>query len=336
MFRLHLTDEDLRKITVGRFPDVMLELALSMVLVQRPSPGPALDAWHSWGRSRLPAQARPALALTPPPGLVPDFLVPPVHPGDGIDEGMERLLRTPREQLRDEMTALASNAAMPRWARDLAAGEPSVMRGVVRSIRDYHQAVLAPLEAHIRQQVGLTADRVLQTMAVGGLDAMLDSLHPGLRWRPPYIEGEWDNVGPDVVDSEFDVGGRGLRMQPSFFSYPDFVYGDVGASCVLSFPVTDHGTWSPPPALPRRPTPTAERALAGLLGATRAATLRTLTTHGQQTTSGLAELTGISPPTVSHHTTALRAAGLITTRRTGTSVHHAATRLGIELVQHSG
>lgn len=338
MFRLRLGYDDLRKITVGRLPDVMLELALSMWLIQQPAPVTPLRTWHAWSRARLPARVRPVLALTPPSGFVPDFLAPVGRPGDGIDEGMDRLLHTPREQLHAEVTSLAAVAPLPRWARGLADGEPSVLRGLERSLRAYHAAVFAPAEEHFRRQVAHTADRLLDVMAVGGLDAMLNGLHPTLRWRPPYLEGEWQCEGPDVVDSVFDAGGRGLRLQPSFFSHPEFVYGEIGSECILAFPVSDYGNWTPPVAAgdpAHATTDAAARGLAGLLGATRAAVLRTVATSGPQTTTDLARLTGISPATASHHTGALRHAGLLTTRRTGTSVHHAATPLGRQLVLHN-
>ncbi|MFF1493526.1 ArsR/SmtB family transcription factor [Streptomyces sp. NPDC058304] len=65
--------------------------------------------------------------------------------------------------------------------------------------------------------------------------------------------------------------------------------------------------------------------LAGVLGRTRLALLRSL--DEARTTTGLARRIGVSNATASAHASALRAAGLLTTTRTGRSVHHARTPL---------
>ena len=72
------------------------------------------------------------------------------------------------------------------------------------------------------------------------------------------------------------------------------------------------------------------KALVALLGATRAAALEAIE-YGC-TTSGLADLLGVSPPTASYHVTVLRDAGLITTYRRGTTVLHTVSPLGTALL----
>ncbi|MYV69361.1 helix-turn-helix domain-containing protein, partial [Streptomyces sp. SID2131] len=68
-------------------------------------------------------------------------------------------------------------------------------------------------------------------------------------------------------------------------------------------------------------------ALAGILGRNRAALLHALS-DGPRTTTDLARRLGVSNATASSHTQALRTAGLLTTTRTGRSVHHERTPLG--------
>ena len=72
-------------------------------------------------------------------------------------------------------------------------------------------------------------------------------------------------------------------------------------------------------------------ALAGVLGATRAALLSAL--DAPRSTTDLARLLGLSPGGASQHLTALRAAGLVTARREGRSVLYARTALGDGLVR---
>ncbi|MGW6875905.1 ArsR/SmtB family transcription factor [Streptomyces xanthophaeus] len=90
------------------------------------------------------------------------------------------------------------------------------------------------------------------------------------------------------------------------------------------------------PAGPGRPRPPRPRALAALLGATRAQVLVLIAVHARATTSDLVEDLAVSAATVSHHTSVLRHSDLITTRRDGVSVHHALTPLGESLLHAHG
>ncbi|MFD8482403.1 ArsR/SmtB family transcription factor [Kitasatospora sp. NPDC059673] len=79
-----------------------------------------------------------------------------------------------------------------------------------------------------------------------------------------------------------------------------------------------------------RPASTAD-GLHTLLGPARARALRAIA-QGPSRTGELAVTLGIAPPSVSPHTDALRAAGLITTTRQGRHVQHAPTPFGRALV----
>ncbi|GAA2605350.1 helix-turn-helix domain-containing protein [Streptomyces axinellae] len=50
------------------------------------------------------------------------------------------------------------------------------------------------------------------------------------------------------------------------------------------------------------------------------------------TTGQLARRVGLSPASASEHTTVLRKAGLVATRRSGRTAHHSLTALGSELL----
>ncbi len=71
-----------------------------------------------------------------------------------------------------------------------------------------------------------------------------------------------------------------------------------------------------------------QRALAALLGTTRAQVLLYVAAGSDVTATDLVRRLGVSAATVSHHTTVLRNSGLITTRRVGGSVRHALTLSG--------
>ncbi|MFC6091716.1 ArsR/SmtB family transcription factor [Saccharothrix lopnurensis] len=70
--------------------------------------------------------------------------------------------------------------------------------------------------------------------------------------------------------------------------------------------------------------------LGALLGPTRADIPRSLPAGG--TTTGPATRNNITPATASHHTTVLRIAGLITTRRDTNRAVHTLTPLGLRLL----
>ncbi|MER5556516.1 winged helix-turn-helix domain-containing protein [Streptomyces sp. NPDC002793] len=92
----------------------------------------------------------------------------------------------------------------------------------------------------------------------------------------------------------------------------------------------------PPGPQPRDESLSRRRELASLLGPTRAAVLLIVADRPGSTTNALAEGVGVSAATVSHHTTVLRRSGLITTRRSGGSVHHCLASLGEVLLRGVG
>lgn len=90
------------------------------------------------------------------------------------------------------------------------------------------------------------------------------------------------------------------------------------------------------PLGPERLEPAGVRALAALLGATRARILLRIAALKVATTSDLVQELTVSAATVSHHTGVLRHSALITTEREGVSVHHALTPLGRSLLGAHG
>nr|WP_308345240.1 winged helix-turn-helix domain-containing protein [Streptomyces sp. ISL-94] len=131
-----------------------------------------------------------------------------------------------------------------------------------------------------------------------------------VEWSLPGAPGVW----------EIRLGGRGLILRPTFHWRRGPLFQDrPDRPVALAYPagrglplVPDEG------GAPDDP-------LAGVLGRTRLALLRSL--DQARTTTGLARRIGISNATASAHASALRAAGLITTTRTGRSVRHTRTAL---------
>ncbi|MFE9374742.1 ArsR/SmtB family transcription factor [Streptomyces sp. NPDC006711] len=78
------------------------------------------------------------------------------------------------------------------------------------------------------------------------------------------------------------------------------------------------------------------RALASLLGTTRAQVLQQIADMAPATTNDIAAALEVSAATVSHHTGVLSRSQLITTRRDGASVRHTLTPLGRSLLRAHG
>ncbi|MET9556577.1 helix-turn-helix domain-containing protein [Streptomyces sp. NPDC006645] len=85
-----------------------------------------------------------------------------------------------------------------------------------------------------------------------------------------------------------------------------------------------------------RPEAAGGEALAALLGTTRARVLLHVAADPTATATDLVHRLGVSAATVSQHASVLRRSGLITTRRTGGSVHHSVTPLGHAVLDAHG
>jgi DNA-binding transcriptional ArsR family regulator len=190
------------------------------------------------------------------------------------------------------------------------------------SVRACWQVNVAPYWHLVRALVRADAERRVRVILAGGMSGLLSTLHPNVQWRPPVLRVS------SGAEQDLCLNGRGLRLLPSFFCWPGpTLVHRPDAVPVLVFPVDRTFDW-----LQRaKDVAHARRGVIMLLGTTRAAILSATAGPGRSTTE-LAEIVGVSPPTVSQHTSVLRNAGLITTRRDGVAVIHQVTDLGITLL----
>jgi DNA-binding transcriptional ArsR family regulator len=320
MLRIHFQPEDLTRTTVAPSADVLWEILLGLHAIQERTGDIAFDRWRRVTAPRIPSSLRPLLELAPPDGHSPDFLTP-TRGQDGIKEGMEKIRATSRERLVHDLAPLTRQRRAPFFARRLEAGAPDVTERIAGDMGRFFAIAIGPYWTQISGDIETDRRRHLQTLGAHGVERLLDTLHPSVRWRHPvlHVDGH--------VDRDLHLAGRGIVLVPAFFCrHAPLTLKDPALRPLLVVPVSRR-TWAW-----RRDAdgPAGDRPLAVLLGPTRTAVLET-TMDGCSTTQ-IARRTDISLATVSHHTRVLREAGLITTRREGYGVRHQITELGLSLL----
>jgi len=324
MIRIHFTLTDIARTRFAGDPSPLTVTAFSTYRLAHHSGPSELDIWRRVVRARLKPSPRPRLSEVTSMSLshpFPRFLRP--HQGlHTLEEELERLLATPRQELRADLEYVAQHRSLPRWTRDLADGDRDAAAGLVQSLRDYHRVAVAPYWPGVAS--ALAVDRAHRTRQLrdGGMERVLDTLHPRLHWRPPFLEME------SAEDVDYHLGGRGLLLVPAvFLSYPPCDPGEEQPA--LYYDIAGDGP--PHPLTTRLDGP--HGGLAALLGHSRAAALEAIAEG--VSTSQLARRSGLSAASASEHATILRRAGLVTTCRTGRTSHHSLTPLGAELLLHA-
>lgn len=331
MLRIWFGREDLGRVRVARRPHVLWETVLSLQAL-RTRQRTALNGWRDTALARL-ATPRPYAALNllrplvPTSGYFPDFLTP--ADGDGtIDGGIAAVVNTPRDRVAVELEMLAATPAGHRSPGATGRARPGHAGDVVAAGRlgrlgdalaDYHDAALAPYMARIHALID--ADRAVRARVLldGGVEALLETFRPVLRWRPPVLEADYP------VEQDLRLDGRGLLLVPSVFcDRKPISLLDPTLPPTLVYPVEC------PDASGRREG--ADDALAALVGGTRAAVLRRIGEAGAGT-GELARLVGVSAASASQHASVLRRSGLVVSRRVGHTVVHQVTPLGAALLR---
>jgi DNA-binding transcriptional ArsR family regulator len=316
VLRIHISGEDLARIRIADRPDPMWETVLSFHRF-RDGRGPHVyGAWRENARRRLGVPPGTLRALIPARGYFPDFLTPP-QSVDGWASGIDALRATSRRRLGTEVGRVDAQQPLPLpgWARALANGERETLDRLAAELASYRRAVVAPATVWRRVEAEVGADRAVRVrhLLAGGTEGLLHGLRPVLRWKPPVLEADY----PVVRDVR--LGGRGLRLIPSFFCWRcPVVYADPELTPVLVYPV-EHVTRDAGD----------QAALGRLLGGTRARVLRCI--EEGSTTGELARRAGVSPASASQHATVLRDAGLVVSVRRGNEVLHTLTPLGAGL-----
>jgi DNA-binding transcriptional ArsR family regulator len=322
--RVHFTDADLARTRLKPEIDLLWEVVGSAQVLQHGDGGLPCNHWRRRVRECVRETRAVRLAVhtmttvAPHAAYFPDFLTPTADVRD-IGEGAEAILSAPRWRVREEIGRLRpAGAPAARWLDELARGRTAAVRHLRRALHVYFETLLEPELPVLDEGVRIACAGGIQRYLRDGPEGLLRWLGPATSWRPPVLTVDYP------VDRDLRLEGRGLLLIPTYFGvYHPVALADPRLRPVLVFPI-DAGA----------------RLLAGrhgagdhvsaLLGPTRATILRSAVTGG--TTTGLARQAGVALATVSHHTSVLRDAGLITTDRHENLATHAITSLGLAVL----
>ncbi|MEV0268722.1 winged helix-turn-helix domain-containing protein [Hamadaea sp. NPDC050747] len=177
----------------------------------------------------------------------------------------------------------------------------------------FERAAIEPYWDRIEKFVAAERVRLGRTLLDGGLDGLLSTLHPEVRWAPPTLRV----AGPD----EPVAAAGGLLVQPSVFVGHHPMLLRRGGQAVLVQPVSCELEDQ------------ADEQLGALMGHTRAKLVKLLMLAGGATTTQLARRADLSLAAVSQHVGVLRAVGLVVTQNAGRERCHLLTPAGARLVE---
>jgi len=309
-----LSTEDLERLRVVEVPDFGLELAIGGGLLTERAADRRLAGWRTdvargWNRKHSILFDLYTQMYTP------GFFDPVVA---AKPSGIDPESPAATALLRD----LARVGALTPFTRALADGHPGAVSALNGILTTFRARALDPYRRRITSVVATASATANVRAAIGGIEAMLNSLHPSIRWDGRKLRLK------TVYDGEESLEGRPLILQPSALATRAMFDPRPGSVTVI-YPATA-GPVTRDPDLDAPPL-----ALVSLLGATRAAALVTVVRTPALTTGRLAAALGISAAAASRQAAALRDSGLIATIRDRQTVHHAPTRLGTDLVHGS-
>ncbi|WP_329122926.1 ArsR/SmtB family transcription factor [Streptomyces sp. NBC_01465] len=326
-FRVHLGEADLLRCRFALSPLWETQEAV------RTLNSPARQGYHlPWLRKIRTAAAGLDLAtvwlLMPRRGHNPDYLCPPpLGPAASFEEEIAAVRATDPELARDDM---ARSLACTPGAADTPAGQ-RMLHEPARAVREltdlmetaWHTLV-EPEWPRLRSLLEADIAYHSRRLAEVGLGGLLSELHPRLSWDGTTLT--LANNGEHVREPT----GRGLMLMPSAFCWPEVISGfDAPWQPTVVYPARGIGAlWT------ERDEGRTPEALARLLGRARADVLCAL--DDPASTTALAHRLRLAPSSVSAHLSALRGAGLLTSRRYGHQVLYERTPLGIALSGGTG
>src|SRR4051794_7745585 len=252
----------------------------------------------------------------------PDFMAPiPSDPLADVEDEIERVRATdPALMLADIAECWPEGPPEP-WDR-FARSPREMADRLADALHAFWRIALADDWPRLRAVLEGEVLGRARSLATGGPAAVLDEIHPRVRWRAPVLELHKGDGGPPNLELQ----GRPPVLIPLVFEQSVLV-GSPAAGNAIAVGYQARGAatlWEP-----------ADDARAGerlelLLGHGRAAVLRAL--KRPATTTELAARLHYAPSTVSAHLDVLSRAGLVERHRVRRSVFYGLNATGSSLV----
>ncbi|MEV6161602.1 DUF5937 family protein [Streptomyces sp. NPDC052052] len=326
-FQLHLDESDLLRCRFALSPLWETQAAVR-VLAE-----PERHGYHlPWLRLIRDAAAgldlRPLWLLLARHGHSPDFLSPPpTGPVTSFEEELAGVRSVDPELARQDLARALENrpeALRSPTGQAMLADPARAARELAALLEQAWRLLVEPHWPRLRALLEADIAYHSRRLAAVGFERLLGELSPQLSWSGSTVTVSGARGRHTRV-----LGGQGLVLMPSVFSWPGTATGFAPPwQPAVVYPARGiGGLWST--SADRTP-----QALARLLGRGRADVLCALDEPAGP--SVLAHRLGLAVSSVSEHLSVLRAAGLLTSRRSGHQVLYERTPLGIALAAPEG
>jgi DNA-binding SARP family transcriptional activator len=304
---------------------VALDPFISVLALTTDALGRRRGAPQAWRRrvlaSMSPPGAEAILPITAPRYSVTPDCVTPLNPAREIPvrTQVEWLHSVPEDDLLGDIGSVFDAAPPPQWLAALRQPQ-SWMHAYADAMADAWRSV-EPLWTEARPMLEREIRRVGAAAVRGGLDLILDRLHPA---------SQFDNHVLRIRDPEpasFELGNRPLVLVPMLSGIRALICNlDRADTAWIAYPLPGAGQMSCPEVSGRA----ASDLLGSVMGPVRAQIL--LAAEQPLTMSRLAGLSRLPPNVLTHHCERLAAAGLVHQEELSDGVWISQTRRGTSMV----
>jgi DNA-binding transcriptional ArsR family regulator len=316
--RIRLSDDELSRTRLAISP--LWELFASLFVLHDERPPAEYTEWAAHTRTALRGVELGPLDLSMPLiHQIPDFVAPiPKEPLRNLDDEIEGVRGADPAEVRSDIAALWGDDPPPPWDAFVARPRELADR-LADALHTYWDVAMADDWSRLRAVLEGEMLGRARALALSGPGAVLDELHPSIRWRAPVIEL--------YKEKEYDMRleGRVLVLIPLVFAR-GVMMGESEDQSAIALGYQARGT----AALFEPGEGAFEGRMELLLGHGRAAVLRAL--DQPATTTALARRLRYAPSTVSAHLDVLARAGLLERHRVRRSVYYGLNDTGRSFV----
>lgn len=305
---------------------VALDPYTSVLALATDALGRSRGAPQAWRRRILaslsPRGAKAILPITTPRYSVTPDCVTPLNPEREIPVHVqvEWLHDLPADELLGDIHSVFDQTPPPQW-RDAARRPRTWLHAYAGAMADAWRSI-EPLWLQAQPMLEREVERVGAAAVRGGLDLILDRLHPASQFTDNVLKIR------DPEPASFELAGRPLILVPMLSGGQALICNlDRTDAVWIAYPMPGVGQLFRVPELSRRRAP---GPLESLVGPARGRILRAV--ERPRTMAELARLSHLAPGELTRHCDRLAAAGLVQSERRGREVWVSQTDRGKNLI----